>query len=794
MKKIAFTIITLFLPFVLSKAFVQIDGIYYNLNTQIKTAEVTYGPFHYDYDWGEQIIRDFYYKGDVVIPDSVIYEGVKYNVTSIVGHFTRVSEDSSLTFPGAFEDCSDITSITIPSSIASIGSSAFEGCKNLQKVIVPVIAEWCRISFENVTSNPLYYAKHLYSNKETKITDLVIPNNVTSIGSYAFYGCSDLTSITIPNSVTSIGIDVFANTPWFNSQPDGLVYAGLIAYKYKGMMPSNTSIVIKEGTKGIAGNAFSNCSGLTSILIPYSVTTIGSRAFWGCDGITSISIPNSVTYIGSHAFWGCSDLTSITIPNDMESIEQGAFSGCTGLTFVTIPNCVKSISDYAFSGCSGISSIIIPNNVSSIGRSAFEGCSGLKSVIIGNSVSYIDEDAFSGCNGITTITIHAKEIGNWFSGKKSIKEIIIGKDVISIGSGAFSYCKGLTSVIIPSSVTSIGSYAFRGCSDLASVIIPDSLTSIGSFAFEKCSGLTSVTIPSSVKSIGDWAFSGCNGMTTISLYCPPNSLGNNTFDKCDNVNEITIDWDTISFIPFSKTKINKIVLKENVKSIEERAFANIDKLNDLYCYAYDVPKTDRTAFENSYIDFVTLHVPKESFGNYKTTAPWSGFKQIVAIEATELQEKCAVPTIDYKDGKLVYNCQTYGAECVTTITSADVDTHYGNEVNISFIYNINVFAKAEGYADSDVISALLIWIEKDNTMTRLNEEIEATSVLIQTHEGTLYISGAEQGTVIEVYNVSGDKIAEMKSGQGTTQIETSLNIGDIAIVKIDKQTVKVVMK
>ena len=185
-----------------------------------------------------------------------------------------------------FADAYNLKSITIPDSVTSIGSGAFESCSSLEAVYITDIAKWCEISFENNMANPFCYAKNLYLSGEI-VTNLVIPEGATEIKNYAFYGCSSLTSVTIPNSVTSIG--------WV---------------------------------------AFMGCSNLTSITIPNSVTSIGLGAFSLCSSLASITIPDSVTSIGDNAFAGCSSLSSITIPSSVTSIGDDAFYYCTSLTDV----------------------------------------------------------------------------------------------------------------------------------------------------------------------------------------------------------------------------------------------------------------------------------------------------------------------------------------------------------------------------------------------------------------------------------------------------------------------------
>ena len=335
----------------------QVDGVYYNLITKAKQAEVTSG--------------DTKYTGNVTIPESFTYNGVTYSVTSIGnGAFYYCSGLTSVTIPnsvtsignGAFYYCSGLTSVTIGKSVTSIGENAFSDCYGLTSVHITDIAAWCKISFFSSSSNPLYYAHHLFMDGK-EITDLVIPNSVTSIGEAAFRGCSGLTSVTIPNSVASIG-----------------------------------------------SYAFDGCSGLTSVTIPNSVTSIGNGAFYYCSGLTSVTIGNSVKSIGDCAFSGCSKLTSITIPNSVKSIGYGAFWDCSGLTFVTIPNSVTSIGYNAFRECSGLTSVTIPNSVTSIGESAFYGCSGLTSVTIGSGVENISNSAFASCSELADVYCYAENV------------------------------------------------------------------------------------------------------------------------------------------------------------------------------------------------------------------------------------------------------------------------------------------------------------------------------------------------------------------------------------------------
>jgi hypothetical protein len=300
----------------------------------------------------------------------------------------------------AFNSCKGLTSITVPSNVTNIGDFAFAGCSGLTSITIP----------NSITS--INYATFINCKGLTSIT---IPGSVTSIGKFAFENCEGLTSITIPGSVTSIGEGPFFgctklkefivsenNTTY--SSLDGVLYSKnknkLITYPDA---KSNTSYFIPNSVTDIGDFAFDGCTILKDVTIPNSVTSISQNSFRDFIGLTSVTIPNSVTSIGYGGFWGCKGLTSITIPNSITDIGDFAFMGCTKLTSITVPNSVTSIGYLAFYDCSNLISVTIPNSITSIGYGGFWGCTGLASISIPNSVISIDDGALAYCSGLKEI-------------------------------------------------------------------------------------------------------------------------------------------------------------------------------------------------------------------------------------------------------------------------------------------------------------------------------------------------------------------------------------------------------
>ena len=484
---------------------VNADGIpiYYIWNTDKTELAVSYRGSKY-FTYSNE------YSDNVVIPESVTYEGKNYNVTSI-GEF-------------AFYNCSGLSSVVIPNSVISIGGAAFCGCIKLDSISIPWNVNYIgAMAFENCSS----------------LSKITIPNRVKTIKSSTFEGCSRITSITIPDSVTSIGSSAFRNCS------------------------SLTSIIIPDSVTSIGNSAFYGCKNLISASLGNKVTSISDRLFGGCEKITSFTIPNSVTKIINKAFDGCSNLKTVVIGSGINSIATSAFDNTNidkiiwlsgtppsgynsvrgkinyvsskeysslsntviypflssffemeGLGYVPmspeendcavinysnrkesirinenvyydgISYCISSIGDYAFYGCSELNMVDIPNSVTYIGEQAFYDCSCLDSVTIPNSVTSISSDAFQGCTGIKYLSLHCPKIESWFSGMTSIKRVIIGEGVTNVSSKAFFGCSGLMSVLIPNSVISIGNSSFQDCSNLSSVIIGSGVRSIGTDAFK----------------------------------------------------------------------------------------------------------------------------------------------------------------------------------------------------------------------------------------------------------------------------------------------------------------------
>ena len=404
--------------------------------------------------------------------------------------------------------------------------------------------------------------------------------NVIGIGASAFISCSDLSSVSIPNSVTSI---------------DGSAFMGC-----EGLL----NLTIPNSVLSIGSNAFYGCSGLTSVTIGSGVKSIGRTAFEKCNSLTSVHIldiaawcnisfdteyrSSNPLYYAEHLYLNGIEVKDLVIPNGVTYIGKQAFYNYDGLATVTIPSSVISIQSHAFQNCSGLTSVTIPDGVISIGESAFAECYSLASVTIGSGLKSIGGNAFMYCSDLKSV--HISDLSAWF-------KISFGKYDSRYYSNPLSYAEHLylngievKDLVVPNDVTSIGGGIFYGCKGLSTVTIPNSVLSIGSDAFRYCSGLTSVTIGNGVTSIGSYAFSYCSRLATL-------SIGN------------------------------------GIQNIDNRAFYYCVGLSDVFCYSENVPFLNPGSFQDSDLQYKTLHVPGSAVDAYKADEEWKKFGSIVALKA-----------------------------------------------------------------------------------------------------------------------------------------------------------------
>lgn len=321
--------------------------------------------------------------GEIVIPSSYTDGTNSYDVTAI-------AED-------AFANCTNLTAVSIPSTITSIGSGAFAGCSSLNNIVVDAnnakydSRDNCNAIIETASNSLISGCKNT-----------VIPSSVTSIGSKAFSGCGDLSSITIPSGVATIG-----------------------------------------------SGAFSGCAGLSSITIPSGVTEINASTFAGCSSLASVSLPTNISAIGNNAFDGCSSLSSITLPTGLTSIAKGAFKG-TGLTTIEIPYSVKSVGESSFEGCSGLKSVTLPTDLAMIAKNTFLNCSSMTTVNIPVAVTKIEEGAFKNCDKLVAVTLPSGlvELGMSVFENSGLESITLPPEVTAIAQKAFYSCRNLVSATL----------------------------------------------------------------------------------------------------------------------------------------------------------------------------------------------------------------------------------------------------------------------------------------------------------------------------------------------------------
>lgn len=504
------------------------------------TQFVTEDGVTYDAGKTKVIFCDKEKAGAYDMPDTVtqIVDGAFEDCTQLTS--VAVSENVTSIVYRAFADCASLAevslpeklqsidaqafagagleSIDVPQSVTEIGERAFSYCNSLESVNISDLAAWCEIDFDGLFANPLYNSADLYLNG-AKVTSLEFPDGITAVKDYAFPGCVSLTDITIPGSVTSIG-----------------------------------------------DSAFSYCTNLESVTLPEGLVSIEGSAFEGCTSLAGITIPDSVTSIGDSAFSGCAALTSITIPGGVTYIGHGAFSSCMKLRTITILEGVTSIGDYAFGSCASLTDVTIPDSVTSIGNSAFSNCTSLTELAIPDSVTYIGSQAFYGCplKEINLPQGMENTGGEYTFSGTAITSLTLPESVTTITYAAFADCSQLATIDIPSGVMSMQGYAFDdtawydaqpdgpvylehvfygykgGMPADAALELKAGTTVVADYALENQQALKTLTLPEGLKTLGSYSLYDCNSLTELYIPASVTQIDTSAFVGCSSLASIEV--------------------------------------------------------------------------------------------------------------------------------------------------------------------------------------------------------------------------------------------------------------
>ena len=472
-----------------------------------------------------------------------------------------LAEGIKLLMNRMFLNCTALTSITLPSTLARV-NSAFIGCSGLTEITFPEtvveigsLADCTGLTTLSIPSN--VNVNDFFCTNCTALTSVNFKGNVgTRISSTSFSGCAALTSVNIPTGVVTIG-----------------------------------------------NNSFDGCASLAQLTMPEPLSTIGEYAFRN-SGLTGITFQRNLTIIGKYAFDGCKDLVSINFPANVTEIKEYTFNDCVKLKNIELPNGLIYIKDYAFNGCASLGKVTIPGGVQNISPGAFKN-SGLTEVILKEGVMSLSNNSFDGCLLLKKVTFPTtmKTIGGFSN--TGIKEIAFAEGATpeAISDYAFLNCDSLSTITLPNSIKSLGTGAFYDCDTLKTVKLPTGITKIAKQAFYHCGFLQSITIPQNVTEIGAEAFAACSKLTTISLPSALTTIGIASFHST-GLTSITLPEGMTTIEPgtFGKSKLKSIKLSKSLKQITSNNESyNLGSLpNEYYDFRkyINMYRDDSGAFQN----------------------------------------------------------------------------------------------------------------------------------------------------------------------------------------------------
>ena len=517
----------------------------------------------------------------------------------------EIPEGMTVIDNNAFKNNTKLKEVILPSTLKSIGISAFEGT-SLSKIEFP--------------SSLTYIGENAFANIKT-LTEVTIPKSVET-ASHAFYGDINLKKVIFEDGIVTIPSGVLYNTGLEEIVlPSSVKTIGSYAFSNN---KSLEKIYLLDGVRQIEAGAFSGDSKLSVVELPKSLTEISRDVFSETPSLTHINLPSGITNIRDGAFYN-SGLISIALPEELTEIGYGAFSR-THLSEIYLPKKLNSLGLDAFSNIDTLRKVTITSNVNirSDWSSPFNS-SPLKTVIIEEGVTKIHSRLFYNQKEIMNINLPStmKEIGESAFQNTSLKTVLFPSAIENIGAFAFGDIESLTSIVVGNNLVT-GKYAFSGSKNLETVNFKSGTRKIVD-AFLADTGITDFVVPEGVEEIGKDAFSSNKQLTKLTLPSTLKTIGEGAFSNT-GLKEIVFpaSMKTIPKGILENTQVEKIVLSEGVEEIGDYAFAN-NKLLKSVVFPSTLKKIGRGAFKNSNLESVTLpsgleEIAEEAFSYNKLSA------------------------------------------------------------------------------------------------------------------------------------------------------------------------------
>ena len=567
---------------------------------------------------------------------------------------TGVTMPNSVTNIGesTFYRCSSLRDVTIPNGVTRIESDMFSGCSSLASVTIPMLYNFGDNDLRNVGrlsegESGLWIqdgwlmgyigeapaevvvpegvegiASYAFEG-QTGLERVVLPSTLRYIGVNAFRGCTALEEIDIPDSVVKIDDGAFKNCTWLQDLrlPKNLEIIGNEAFANCAMLPN---LVCADGLATIGDQAFSNCWRMLSVNLPVSVTNIGKTAFADCKRLTGVHAPTHVLPFYDLFPAAYTNITTVVVPEGETRLIDNAFKGCKALVDVSLPQSITQMGNGTFYDCAALADVSLPDGIIKIGTESFRNCVVLNDVRLPQKLEEISDSVFQYCPALERLVLPdtLKKIGSSaFSGDARLETINLPSSLTHIGSYAFYNCAKISAASFANGLLSVGEKAYSGCAAVRDVYIPASVTTLGGSIFYNCSAITNITTATAHRTMADMfpsvynklskitiapgetevcdsCFTNCVKLTEIGLPDTVTTMGNNAFSGCTALSKVALSQHLEGLPDYvfkSCTSLATLTVPESVSSLGKNVFDGCSKLESIY-FVGNAPQYDTAVF------------------------------------------------------------------------------------------------------------------------------------------------------------------------------------------------------